>query len=80
MKDQVLQSRDDQRAREYAAQIHRLRDELIANDPKPKWRRRAVVGVIIGSVAYILTSCYLEQELHKSKIERAGFRVGLARN
>ncbi len=76
MKDQVLHSSDDQRARGYAAQIHRLNDEPVPDDPKPKWRRRVVAGTIIGSIGYLLASWFFEQQLHKPKIERAKSRSG----
>ena len=75
MKDQVLHSTDDQCARGYAAQIHQLNHEPVPDDPKPQWRRRVAAGVIIGSIGYLLTSCFLAQQLHKPKIERARFRL-----
>lgn len=76
MKDQVLHSSDDKRARGYAAQIHRLNLEPVPDEPQPKWRRRFVAGMIIGSIGYLLASCFFEQQLHKPKIERAKFRSG----
>lgn len=72
MKD--LPPRDNQHARSYAAQIHRLNHEPVPDDPRPKWRRRTVAGAIIGSFGYLLASCFLDQQLHKPKFERVKFR------
>ena len=72
MKDHVPHWRDDQRARERAAQLRRLRDER-TNGRKPSWRRRILAGVILGSMGYLLTSCFVEHRLHKPKIERDRF-------
>ena len=76
MNDRVLRSRDEQRARDYSAQIHRLNDEPVQAEPKPTWGRRAVAGVILGSMAYLVTSCFFEQRLHKPKIDREKLRFG----
>jgi hypothetical protein len=76
MNDQALHSPDDQRARDYSAQIHRLNDESVPDKRKPTWRRRAVAGVVLGSLAYLATSCFLELRLHKPKIDRANLRFG----
>ncbi len=78
MKEHGLYWHDDERARGYAAQIHRLNDEPLPTKPKSNWRRRAVAGVIVGSIGYLLTTCFLEQQLHKPKMERAKFRFGHA--
>ena len=75
MNDRVL-SRDDQRARDYSAQIHRLDHEPVQVERKPTWRRRAVAGVVLGSVAYLVTSCIVELRLHKPKIDREKLRFG----
>ena len=78
MKDHVPHWRDDEHARGYAASIHRLNQEPVLNNPKPTWRRPAVVGVTLGAIGYLLTSCFLEQQLDKPKIERAKIRSGHA--
>ena len=75
MSDRVL-SRDDQRARDYSAQIHRLDYEPVQPERKPSWRRRAVAGVVLGSVAYLVTSCFLDLRLDKPKIDRGSLRFG----
>jgi hypothetical protein len=75
MNDRVL-SRDDQRARDYSAQIHRLDHEQVQPERKPSWRRRAVAGVVLGSVAYLVTSCFLDLRLDKPKIDRGNLRFG----
>ncbi len=75
MNDRVL-SRDDQRAREYSTQIHRLDHEPVQDETKPTWRRRAVAGVVLGSVAYLVTSCFVDWRLHKPKIDRGGLSFG----
>ena len=80
MNDHVLRSRDDQRARDFSAQIHRLNQETVQDERKPTWRRRAVAGVVLGSMAYLVTSCFLEQRLHKPKIDRARLGFGHAPN
>ena len=76
MNNHVLISRDDQRARDYSAQIHRLNHEPVQDKRKPAWRRRAVAGAVLGSMAYLVTSCFVELRLHKPKIDRASFRFG----
>ena len=69
-------SRDEQRARNYSAQIHRLNQEPVQDKIKATWRRRAVAGVVLGSMAYLVTSCFMDLRLHKPKIDRAGLRFG----
>jgi hypothetical protein len=76
MNDHVLRSRDEQRSRDYSAQIHRLNDEPVQDERKPAWRRRAVAGAALGSVAYLMTSCFMDLRLHKPKIDRASLRFG----
>ena len=80
MNDHVLSSRDDQRARDYSAQIHRLDHEPVQNERKATWRRRAAAGVVLGSVAYLVTSCFVDLRLHKPKIDRASLRFGQTPN
>jgi hypothetical protein len=72
----VHPSRDDQRARHYSAQIHQLNEEPMPEKRKSTWRRRAVAGVVVGSMAWLVTSCFLEYRLHKPKIDRASLRFG----
>lgn len=75
MKDHVPRHRDDQRDRVRAYQQHRLRDDVpTERKPKPTWRRRATAGVLIGSMGYLIASCFTEQNLHKPKIDRYKFR------
>ena len=76
MSDHVHSSRDDQRARDYSAQIHRLDQEPIQDERKPNWRRRAAAGVVLGSMAYLVTSCFVELRLHKPKMDRSNVRFG----
>jgi hypothetical protein len=76
MNDHVFSSRDDHRARDYSAQIHRLNHEPVQDKRKPMWRRRAVAGAVLGSMAYLVTSCFVELRLHKPKIDRASLRFG----
>ena len=76
MNDHVIISRDDQRARDYSAQIHRLDHAPVQDEWKPTWRRRAIAGVVLGSMAYLVTSCFVELRLHKPKIDRASVRFG----
>lgn len=76
MNDLVHPSRDDQRARHYSAQIHQLNEEPMQDERKSTWRRRAVGGVVLGSMAYLVTSCFLENRLHKPKMDRANLRFG----
>lgn len=76
MKDHVPHWRDDQRARDRATQLHRLRDEKMREKSRSTWRRRAIAGVLIGSFGYLLTSCYIDQRLHQPKIDRVQFRFG----
>ena len=76
MNDYVFSSRDDQRGRDYSAQIHRLNHEPVQDERKPGWRRRAVAAAVLGSVAYLVTSCVVELRLHKPKIDRAILRSG----
>jgi hypothetical protein len=76
MHDLVHPSHDDQRARHYSAQIHQLNDEPMRDKRKSTWRRRAVTGVVVGSMAYLVTSCFLENRLHKPKVDRANLRFG----
>jgi hypothetical protein len=76
MNDHVLSSRDDQPARDYSAQIHRLNHEPVQDERKPTWRRRAAAGAVLGSMAYLVTSCFAELRLHKPKIDRASLRFG----
>jgi hypothetical protein len=75
MNERVL-SRDDQRARDYSAQIHRLDHEPVQVERKQTWRRRAVAGVAVGSIAYLVTSCIVDLRLHEPKINRGGLRFG----
>jgi hypothetical protein len=75
MNDRVL-SRDDQRARDHSAQIHRLDHEPVQAERKPTWRRRAVAGVALGSIAYLATSCIVDLRLHEPKINRGRLRFG----
>ncbi|SEP16608.1 hypothetical protein SAMN02990966_04229 [Rhodospirillales bacterium URHD0017] len=76
MNDPVHPSRDDERARHYSAQIHQLNDEPMQDDRKSTWRRRAVAGVVLGSMAYLMTGCFLEYRLDKPKMDRANLRFG----
>ena len=76
MIDHVHPSHDDQRARHYSAQIHHLNEEPVQDERKSTWRRRAVAGVVLGSMAYAVTSCFLEYRLHKPKMDRASLRFG----
>jgi hypothetical protein len=76
MNDYVFSSRDDKRERDYSAQIHRLNHEPVQDERKLGWRRRAVAAAVLGSVAYLVTSCVVELRLHKPKIERANLRSG----
>jgi hypothetical protein len=76
MNDHVLSSRDDQRARDHSAHIHRLNHEAMQDKRKPTWRRRAAAGAVLGSMAYLVTSCFVELRLHKPKIDRASLRFG----
>jgi len=80
MNDHVLSSHDDQRARDYSAQIHRLDHESVQDERKPTWRRRAAAGVVLGSMAYLVTSCFVDLRLHKPKIDRASLRFGQTPN
>jgi hypothetical protein len=76
MNDHVLSSRDNHRARDYSVQIHRLNHEPVQDKRNPMWRRRAVAGAVLGSMAYLVTSCVVELRLHKPKIDRASLRFG----
>ena len=76
MNGHVHPSHDEQRARHYSAQIRQLNEEPMQEKRKATWRRRAVAGVVVGSIAYLVTSCFLESRLHKPKMERANFRFG----
>jgi hypothetical protein len=76
MNNYVFSSRDDQRGRAYSAQIHRLNHEPVQDERKPGWRRRAVAGAVLGSMAYLVTSCVVELRLHKPKIDRSNLRFG----
>lgn len=76
MHDRAPGSRDDQRAREYLAQIRRQNHEAGEDGRKPTWRRRAVAGVVLGSMAYLVSNCFFDQRLHKPKIDRAMLRFG----
>jgi hypothetical protein len=76
MIDHVHPSHDDQRARHYSAQIHQLNEEPMQDERTPTWRRRAVAGAVVGSMAYLVTSCFLEYRLHKPKMDRANLRFG----
>ena len=78
MHDRAPRSRDVQRARNYSAQIHRQNHEAGQDERRTTWRRRAVVGVVLGSMAYLVANCYSDQQLHKPKIDRANLRFGHA--
>ena len=76
MHDRAPGSRDNQRAREHSAQIRRRNHEAGEDERTPTWRRRAVAGVVLGSMAYLVSNCFFEQRLHKPKIDRAKLRFG----
>ena len=76
MNDQVLPSRDDQRAREHSGQIHRLNDERVPDTRKLTWRPLAAAVVVFCLTAWMVTSCFVDQQLHKPKIDRANVGYG----
>lgn len=64
----------DERLR--ASQLKRLHHEPNghARIPRQRMGMRVVLGILLGSLIYLVTSCYYENRLHQPKFERRDFR------
>jgi hypothetical protein len=73
--------REDRRQARLARALHVEHVEHVEHvgrngHPRRSWVRRGILGLALGSVGYLITSCFFEAGLHQPKIDRGKFRFG----
>ena len=75
MKDHLPYRREDQEVRVRVQQERALNIER-SNGHKPRrsWVRRAIAGIVLGLLGYLVVSCVVEFRLHEPKFDRRNIK------